>query len=181
MSDRGNLLTNTNKLVSLSNDLYQTTNPWFNAGYTGSPISTYTHRIEVGKPIGNFYGYKVTGITDDGKWIYEDKDGNPSDVRVEEDKKILGNGLPKYYASWNNTLKYSKWDLNVTMRGAFGYKILNYQRVLTRICATLRHNMLSSAFVKVFDKAATDKTVPVDIQIAITFEDLFSGKLTISI
>lgn len=154
--------TNTNKLVSLSNDLYQTTNPWFNAGYTGSPISTYTHRIEVGKPIGNFYGYKVTGITDDGKWIYEDKDGNSSATRVEEDKKILGNGLPKYYASWNNTLKYGRWDLNVTMRGAFGYKILNYQRMYTENLSNPAYNMLSSAFDKVFGKAVIDKNVPVE-------------------
>ena len=114
------------------------------------------------KPIGNFYGYKVTGITDDGKWIYEDKDGNPSDVRVEEDKKILGNGLPKYYASWNNTMKYGKWDLNVTMRGAFGYKILNYQRMYTENLSNPAYNMLSSAFDKVFDKAVIDKNVPVE-------------------
>jgi TonB-linked SusC/RagA family outer membrane protein len=154
--------TNTNKLVSLSNDLYQTTNPWFNAGYTGSPISTYTHRIEVGKPIGNFYGYKVTGITDDGKWIYEDKDGNASATRVEEDKKILGNGLPKYYASWNNTLKYGQWDLNITMRGAFGYKILNYQRMYTENQSNPAYNMLSSAFDKVYGKAVLDKNIPVE-------------------
>jgi TonB-dependent starch-binding outer membrane protein SusC len=154
--------TNTNKLVSLENDLYKTTNPWFNAGYTGSPISTYTHRIEVGKPIGNFYGYKVTGITDDGQWIYEDKDGNPSATRVEEDKKILGNGLPKYYASWNNTLKYGNLDLNITMRGAFGYKILNYQRMYTENQSNPAYNMLSSAFDKVFGKAVLDKNIPVE-------------------
>ena len=39
-----NFSTNTNKLVSLSNDEYKTTNPFFNTGGTGEPIQTYTHQ-----------------------------------------------------------------------------------------------------------------------------------------
>jgi TonB-dependent starch-binding outer membrane protein SusC len=154
--------TNKNKLVSLSNELYETTNPWFNAGSTGSPISTYTHRVEVGKPIGNFYGYKVIDISEDGKWIYEDKDGNPTETNVEEDKKILGNGLPKSYASWNNTLRYGNLDLNITMRGAFGYQILNYQRMYSENPGFTSYNLMSSAFDKVFGKAVLNENVPVE-------------------
>jgi len=66
--------TNRNKLVSLENDLYKITNPWFNAGQTPTPILLYSHRVEVGKEIGNFWGFKVIDISDDGYWIYEDKD-----------------------------------------------------------------------------------------------------------
>src|SRR5690606_33459990 len=110
-----------------SNDIYETTNPWFNAGNTGSPISTYTHRVEVGKEIGNFYGYKIIDITENGHWIYENQFGEPSTTRVEEDKKVLGNGLPNYYAGWNNNLSYGNFDLSITMRGAFDFQILNFQ------------------------------------------------------
>jgi TonB-dependent starch-binding outer membrane protein SusC len=154
--------TNKNKLVSLSNELYATTNPWFNAGSTGSPISTYTHRVEVGKPIGNFYGYKVIDITEDGRWIYEDRNGNPTETSVEEDKKILGNGLPKYFASWNNTLRYGNWDFNLTMRGAFGYQILNYQRMYSENPGFTSYNLMNSAFDKVFGKAVLNENVPVE-------------------
>jgi len=154
--------TNRNKLVSLSNELYETTNPWFNAGYTGSPVQTFTHRVEVGLPIGNFYGYKVVDITDDGRWVYEDKDGKPSETKTQDDKKIIGNGLPKYYASWNNTLRYGRFDLNVTMRGAFGFQVLNYQRMYSENPGFTSYNLLSSAFDKVFGKTQLNKNVPVE-------------------
>ncbi len=154
-----NFSTNSNKLVSLSNDLYQATNNFINVGFTGSPVQTYTHRVEVGKPIGNFYGYKVLDITDDGKWIYEDKDGNPSATKAEADKKILGNGLPKYYAGWNNNFNYGKFDLSITMRGAFDYQILNFQRMYSEIPGFSLYNQLQSAYDKVFGKAVLNNSI----------------------
>ena len=151
--------TNANKLVSLSNDLYQTTNNFINVGFTGSPVQTYTHRVEVGKPIGNFYGYKVIDITSDGNWVYEDASGKPSSTKVEADKKILGNGLPKYYAGWNNTFRYGRFDLGVTMRGAFGFQILNFQRMYSEVPGFTLYNQLESAYSKVFGKAVLNKNI----------------------
>ncbi len=159
-----NFSTNSNKLVSLSNDEYKTTSPFFTTGYTGEPIQTYTHRVEVGRAIGEFYGFKVTGVDDAGKWIYEGKDGKPvafTDFKAaDEDKKVLGNGLPKYYAGWNNNLRYKKFDLAVTMRGAFGFQILNFQRMYYENPGRTQYNQLASAYDKVFGKAVLDKNVP---------------------
>ncbi|HRE51200.1 MAG TPA: SusC/RagA family TonB-linked outer membrane protein [Flavitalea sp.] len=148
--------TNSNKLASISNDLYQATQEWFNTG--GQPGSlnreTYTHRVEVGKAIGNFYGHKVLDITEDGKWIFEDAEGKPTEERLETNKKILGNGLPKYFASWNNTLRYGNLDLFINMRGAFGAKVLNYQRMATENPnVRLGFNQMRSAYDKIFGKA----------------------------
>ena len=157
-----NFSTNTNTLVSISNDLYEITNPWFNAGNTGSPIQTYTHRVEEGKEIGNFYGYKVIDITEDGNWIYEDQNGEASTTRVEDDKKIIGNGLPKYYAAWNNTLRYGNFDLTITMRGAFDFQILNYQRMYYENPGRTIYNQLESSNDKIFGKAVLDNTVPIE-------------------
>jgi TonB-dependent starch-binding outer membrane protein SusC len=149
--------TNTNKLVSLSNELYQTTQDWFNTGDpTGGALNTetYTHRVEVGQTIGNFYGHKVIDISNDGKWIYEDKDGNPTQDRLEENKKIIGNGLPKYYASWNNTLRYGNFDFYINIRGAFGFDVLNFQRMaMENPNVRLGNNQMRSAYDKVFGKA----------------------------
>ena len=149
--------TNKNKLVSISNDLFKTTQDWFN---TGTPqrgalnTEDYTHRVEVGKPIGNFYGHKVIDITDDGRWVYEDKDGKPTTDRLEENKKVIGNGLPKYFASWNNTLRYGNFDFYVNMRGAFGFDVLNFQRMtMENPNVRLGNNQLKSAYDKVFGKA----------------------------
>ena len=154
-----NFSTNRNKLVSLSNDLYQTTNNFINVGFTGSPVQTYTHRVEVGKEIGNFYGYKVVDITEDGNWIYEDRNGNRSNVKEEADKKVLGNGLPKYYAGWNNNFSYGKFDLSITMRGAFDYQILNFERMYSEVPGFSLYNQLNSAYDQVFGKAVLNKNI----------------------
>jgi len=158
--------TNANKLKSLSNDLYQSDTDYFTAGSTGEPIQTYTHRVDVGGKIGNFYGFKVIDISDDGKWIYEDKNGNAvaydDFVRSDENKKVLGNGLPKYYASWNNTFRYKRFDLGITMRGAFDYQILNFDRMYLENTKTVQYNRLKSAYDNVFGKAILSDQVDLE-------------------
>ena len=152
-----NFSTNSNKLVSLSNDLYQATSEYFTTGATGEPIQTFTHQVNIGDEIGNFYGFKVIDVDESGKWIYEDKDGNAVPYanfsHAYEDKKVLGNGLPKVYAGWNNNVRYKNFDLAVSMRGAFGYQILNFERMYLENTKTIQYNRLSSAYDKVFGKA----------------------------
>lgn len=145
--------TNKNKLISLSNDKFQT-NTYFDEGSTGTPLQQTTHRIDVGKPIGNFYGYKSVDITEDGIWILENSEGEriPFEDRTADDRTYLGNGLPKWYAGWNNTFRYKNFDLNITMRGAFGFQILNMQRMYYEN-NTITYNRLHSAFDKVYGKA----------------------------
>ena len=41
----------------------------------------------------------------------------------------IGFGLPKHYLNWNNTLNWKNFDFNMTMRGAFGFDILNMPRL----------------------------------------------------
>lgn len=151
-----NFSTNSNKLVSLSNELYQTTTPYFTTGGAGVPIQTFTSIVTIGKGIGDFYGYKVIDVDDNGKWIYEGRDGKPVNydnfAHAFEDKKVIGNGLPKYYAGWNNNFSYKRFDLSVTMRGAFGYQILNSQRMYMENPAIQNYNILKSAYDPVFGK-----------------------------
>ncbi len=149
-----NYSTNKNVLVSLSSNSFATTNDYFDAGYTGEPIQEPTHRVQVGMPIGNFYGYKSIGIDDNGRWIIEGKDGKPvaSADKSPDDKKILGNGLPKHFVGWNNSVRYKRFDLNITMRGAFGFQILNFQRLFYENPKVVQYNMLKTAFDNVYGK-----------------------------
>ncbi|KAA2245806.1 SusC/RagA family TonB-linked outer membrane protein [Chitinophaga agrisoli] len=149
-----NYSTNKNVLVSLSSNTFATTNDYFDAGYTGEPIQEPTHRVQVGRPIGNFYGYKSIGIDDNGRWIIEGKDGKPvaSADKSPDDKQILGNGLPKHFLGWNNSVRYKRFDLNVTMRGAFGFQILNFQRLFYENPKVVQYNMLKTAFDNVYGK-----------------------------
>jgi len=153
-----NFSTNKNELVSLSNDIYKSSTGYINDGYTGEPIQTYTHRVEEGGPVGNFYGWKVVDVTDDGHWIYEDADGNhltntQGFARTDANKKVVGNGLPKAYVGWNNNLRYKNFDLSISMRGAFGFQILNFDRMYLENTKTVQYNRLLSAYDKVFGKA----------------------------
>jgi TonB-linked SusC/RagA family outer membrane protein len=145
---------NVNKLVSLSNDLYQTENDWVDAGYTGDPIQVGTHRMFVGKKVGDFWGFKSVDVDENGEWLIETPDGDTvlyTDVDPETDKQVLGNGLPKFYLGWNNTFRYRNIDLTVTMRGAFGFQILNFQRMFYEN-PTITYNMLEGAHEKVYGK-----------------------------
>jgi TonB-linked SusC/RagA family outer membrane protein len=146
--------TNSNELVSLNNDQFQTTNDFFYTGHTGEPIQTTTHRVDIGGPIGNFWGLKVVDIDNDGIWIVETPEGELISAldASDADKQVLGNGLPKHYLSWSNTINFKGFDLNVNMRGAFGFQILNFQRMYYEN-PTINYNVLNSAFDLVYDKA----------------------------
>ncbi len=124
---------NDNKLRSLSNDLYETANEHDQA-YLGEPISIATQRLEVGKPLGNFFGLKSVGVSENGLWLIE----NPETGEAEEFtdnmlnndtyRQYLGNAVPKVYLGWSNTFTYKDFDLNMQFTGQFGFKILNEPR-----------------------------------------------------
>lgn len=126
---------NSNKLLSLSNELYETRN-FKEVGGVGEPISVYTHCMEVGHRLGDFWGLKSVGVDKDGFVLVEvkDADGNwvvkPFNTNLNEEgnRQRLGNGLPKVYAGWGNTFRYKGFDLSLQFTGQFGYQILNAQR-----------------------------------------------------
>lgn len=150
-----NFSTNKNKLLSLSSDKYFS-DSYQNAGNTLAPIQQPTHRMQEGEPIGNFYGYKSIDIDEDGHWIIEGADGNPKPISEQQDsdKKVLGNGLPKFYLNWNNTIRYKQVDLSVTMRGAFGFQILNMAEMHYAAPVSLLggDNVMEKAFDNVYGK-----------------------------
>lgn len=122
----------------------------------GSDITIVT-RTAVGKPIGQFYGYKVIGrfeeatdfyyrnedgdivptalpenmdIGENGAWIgdYMFEDINNDGVINEEDRDYIGNPLPDFSFGIGNTFSYKGFDLNVQLSGQYGNEVVNYQR-----------------------------------------------------
>ena len=149
---------NANKLVSLQNDEFQMSSDHFDTGYTGEPIQTTTHRVKEGWPIGNFYGLRSIGLNSAGKWMVQrynyDESGNVvswfpdlAENATSSDWQVLGNGVPKMYVNWNNTFRYKGFDLAITMRGAFGFQLLNYQKLFYGN-PTIQYNVLRCAFDK---------------------------------
>ena len=147
-----NWSTNKNKLVSLSNKTFSVAD-CINQGGTGEPIQTSTHRVCVGEPIGNFYGWKSVDIDSKGEWLIQGKDSViPVRSAKEADKRFLGNGLPKQYAAWNNNVRVRNFDFEVNLRGAFQYQVLNFMRMYYENPKITQYNMLRSAFDNVYGK-----------------------------
>lgn len=153
--------TNRNKLVNLSNDQFDVTQEFFDAGHTGEPIQMSTHRVKVGGPIGQFYVYKSVGVDDNGKWLVENRNGEiiPIANATTEDRQFLGNGIPKYLLGWNNSLAHKRFDLTVNFRGAFGHDILNMQRLYYENPVNKAYNVLKTAYDPVYGKTLNNDLV----------------------
>lgn len=142
---------NENKLLSLSNDLYETDN-FTEVGGVSDPISVPTHAMEVGHRLGDFWGLRSVGVSKDGFVLVQVSDGNGGWVAKEFDTKYneeanrqrLGNGLPQVYAGWSNSFRYKGFDLNLQFTGQFGFSILNAQRAFYEN-NSIAYNRLSSA------------------------------------
>lgn len=143
----GNVSFNKNQLISLSNEMYQL--EYLNLGKMDH-VQTYSHRLEKGWPVGNFYGYKDVGLRSQGtQWRIE---GAENSAAGEENKRIIGNGMPKIYAAFNTRVEFFGFDLNVSFRGAFRYNILNQYRMMYETLAWLpSYNVPVSAFEKIGD------------------------------
>ena len=126
---------NKNKLLKLSNDLYETDN-FQEEGWISDPISTETHCMEVGKPLGDFWGLKFVGYDKDGFALVEASDGNGgwtvkqfnANLNNQENRQRLGSGTPKVILGWGNTFRYKDFDLSMQFTSQLGYKILNASR-----------------------------------------------------
>ena len=118
---------NTNKFISFSNALYQGATFQDVAGLPAPGSPGNIQRLAEGHPVGEFYTLRSAGVDDSGALLVYKKDGSiiPANQASDADKQYVGNGLPKYNASMNNSFRYKRFDLNIFLRGAFGYKIFN--------------------------------------------------------
>lgn len=147
--------TNSNRLVRLTDDQFRLPTDFFWAGFTGEPIQQATHRIVIGGPIGNFWGLRSVDIDDQGRWLIErPSDGTiiPIAQATPDDNQVIGNGIPDHVVGWNHQFRFESFDLNVSMRGAFGFQILNFGRLFYENPLNTHYNMLQSAFDYRFGK-----------------------------
>lgn len=174
---------NSNKLVKLSNDLYETDN-FTEVGGLSDPITVPTHCMEVGHRLGDFWGLKSVGVDKDGYVLVEAKDENGnwtvkpfnSNLNTEGNRQRLGNGMPQVYLGWNNTLSYKNFDLNLQFTGQFGFKILNAQRAFYEN-NSIAYNKLKSAD-NLYPAINTDGTPYIDPETGQQAMVKLSGNMT---
>lgn len=138
------------KLDKFSNSVFKATYKEYaeigGFGALGSAIRTYE-----GGNLGEFYGKRFAGFTEDGKWQFYKKDGTKASsdqLNRETDYAVIGNAIPKYYLSLTNSFKYKNWDLRLFMRGRMGYQVLNTMEMFYGTKQQLPNNVLQSAFTK---------------------------------
>lgn len=153
---------NKNKLLSLSDTENATL-----VGY--GQFDDVVCVSEIGKPLYNFYGYKVEGVYKDlddiqnsakpakypsdgvfsrgnTVWVgdikYKDVDENG--IIDERDRTDLGSPLPSFTFGWTNTFRYRNLDLSIFLNGSYGNKVMNYNSLtLTHMNSTWTNQLQS--------------------------------------
>ena len=138
-----NMAYNKNTVTRLANDSGTIDGP----GDAVLQNSGFISRIEVGQPIGFFYGYKTLGVFQNQQQIdaYVDANGNkimpmatPGDVIFfdrdgdgqisDKDKMYIGDPHPDVTLGFNLQFFYKGFDLGANFYGAFGQQIANCYR-----------------------------------------------------
>lgn len=139
---------NTTTLESLwGNQTY-----WDRVGFPapGSPGTAV--RLYPGEKIGQFYLWKFAGFTEEGNWMLYDKDGEAFDAskraKKNEDKYFVGNAIPKLQLSWDHSIAYKNWELNMFFTSWLGHDIFNTIDMYYGLPNVEEQNVLKEAFKK---------------------------------
>lgn len=157
-----NLSYNKNRIEALSGEDYFLEEAQFG-------FNQNTHKIEVGRPVGQFYGFKTIGLyqVDDfnydastqtytlkenvpyregvqpGYWKFEDVDGNG--IINDNDRAVIGNANPDFYGGLNNSFSYRNFDLSVFFTFSYGAEVLNATKLSNTLAGSTNKNVLDVA------------------------------------
>ena len=140
------------KLTKLSSDAYQMA--YLDLYQKPGPGSSeYFFRVEEGGKIGQFYGYEHAGVDENGLLLIYDSNGNaiPASQADPAYKCNIGNGAPKHFLSWSNSLSYKNWDLSMLFRSALGHKIFNMRKYGMGLKGSGTDNVLRKAYTDYAD------------------------------
>ena len=152
-----------NKFIDFSNSQY-VGQDYYNVCGTEDPYPYYNlQRIEKGERIGNFYMWKFAGVDKNGEWLIYDRDGDiiKAAQASDDDRQVVGNGLPKFTGSMTHNFRYKNVDLTLFFRGAFGYDIFNIHDFYYGT-QNFTGNVLKKAFEKNAPISATANPVVCD-------------------
>ncbi|MCB9002629.1 MAG: TonB-dependent receptor [Bacteroidales bacterium] len=97
-------------------------------GLVGS--QNWTQYLMEGEEIGTFYLPKYAGLSQDGKFLfYTAAGGVTRDINLAE-RRVAGHAQPRFTLGWSNFFTYKNFDLNISLRGAFGNKVINSTKMV---------------------------------------------------
>ena len=96
----------------------------YSGAVSGPGLSGVTANVyKNGYQAGSFYMYHYLGIDANGKYIYEDVDGDGT--IGQKDKKIFEGPIPKFTFGINSYMKYKKFDFAFSFIGQTGGYLVN--------------------------------------------------------
>jgi len=141
--------TNSNKFVSFSNDVFHGQKYIDVVGMPAPGSPGNIQRLQEDKRIGSFFMMKSAGVDGNGALLVYNQKGEiiTADKANNDDRRFVGNGLPKFTASMGHTFNYGNWDLSIFLRGAFGYSLFNTTAFYLGTPVTQKNaNVLTSAY-----------------------------------
>jgi TonB-linked SusC/RagA family outer membrane protein len=105
--------------------------------YGGQPItftvsSRVTSIVAEGKPLGEFYMYKVNRINpDNGNVVFATANGGETEEPTSSDLMMVGNPQPDYFGGFTNTFTFQNFDLRGFLQFSQGNKVFNMMRIFT--------------------------------------------------
>lgn len=138
-----NLTTFSNKIVKLDD--------YISGGYLYNTPQGFLTRTEEGYSVGEFYGYITDGIFQNQKEVddanalngdptvfFQNQGTAPGDIRFkdlnsdhiidEQDRTYIGSPIPDYIFGFIANLSFKQFDLNLSLQGVQGNKIVNSNR-----------------------------------------------------
>jgi TonB-dependent starch-binding outer membrane protein SusC len=142
---------NKNEILSV------TSNQFFGTAHNITRVTegVSIQRLAAGQAVAVFYGPIFGELTDEGTWLFQDKDGKsvePSEI-TGEDYAYLGNSIPKFSYGLTNTFNIGNFDVSMLIRGAAGFKAVNGKRMFHENWAYYPRNNL---FVSALDQKLID-------------------------
>ena len=137
----GTLSLNRNKVLDLGGD-----QEFFLAGANSSlPNIRDGAIVQVGQPLGNFYGYVFDGIFQNQAEVTASKQGTVLAARVggeklkdlngdgqvdpDHDRTILGNAVPRYLFGFTGSVMRKGLSVSWSVRGALDFQVVNLNRL----------------------------------------------------
>jgi len=80
-----------------------------------------------GSHIGEYYIYEFAGFNKAGEFLINDRKGNviPASSKIADDRKLMGNFVPKVMLGWVNNFNWKNWDLSINMHSWIGFDVFN--------------------------------------------------------
>jgi len=118
---------NKNEIISVSS------NQFFGTAHNITRVTegVSIQRLAPGEPVAVFYGPVFAGFTEDGNWLFKDKEGKavaPSEI-TGDDYAYLGNSIPKYSYGLTNSFAYGHFDASFLIKGVAGVHGVNGKRM----------------------------------------------------